>query len=160
MRELKEIEKEIEGLSRKLNEVTGTPTEVYTRIVGYYRSVKNWNRGKKEEFGLRKLFLLPEEGNHPSPSRATEFSSYRFFYKNSCPNCPPVKRLLSKQLLPGVEVCVDSPEGLAEAEERGIYAAPTVVILNSQGREIYRSSNLKDLEEIMLKETNLALAAR
>ena len=36
MRELKEIEKEIEGLSRKLNEVTGTPTEVYTRIVGYY----------------------------------------------------------------------------------------------------------------------------
>jgi transcription elongation factor Elf1 len=32
------------------------PTEVYTRIVGYYRPVNQWNRGKKEEYRHRKLF--------------------------------------------------------------------------------------------------------
>jgi len=37
----------------------GGEAEVYTRIVGYYRSVRNWNRGKQEEFGLRRLFNEP-----------------------------------------------------------------------------------------------------
>jgi len=30
--------------------------EVYTRIVGYYRPVQQWNKGKREEFKLRKTF--------------------------------------------------------------------------------------------------------
>ncbi|HDQ13790.1 MAG TPA: ribonucleoside triphosphate reductase [Sediminispirochaeta sp.] len=34
----------------------GREAEVYTRIVGYYRSVRNWNKGKKEEYGQRKLY--------------------------------------------------------------------------------------------------------
>jgi ribonucleoside-triphosphate reductase len=36
--------------------VKGTPTEVYSRIVGYYRSVRNWNKGKREEYGQRVMF--------------------------------------------------------------------------------------------------------
>jgi len=31
-------------------------TEVYSRIVGYYRPVGNWNKGKREEFDLRVAF--------------------------------------------------------------------------------------------------------
>ena len=31
------------------------PTEVYSRIVGYYRPVQNWNRGKVEVFQQRKV---------------------------------------------------------------------------------------------------------
>lgn len=31
----------------------GKETEVWSRIVGYYRPVKNWNQGKKEEFKYR-----------------------------------------------------------------------------------------------------------
>ena len=30
--------------------------EVYSRVVGYYRPVQNWNDGKKEEFRDRKTF--------------------------------------------------------------------------------------------------------
>lgn len=30
--------------------------EVYSRVVGYFRPVSNWNDGKKEEFGDRKTF--------------------------------------------------------------------------------------------------------
>ena len=34
----------------------GMKTEVFSRVVGYYRPVQNWNEGKKEEFGERKTF--------------------------------------------------------------------------------------------------------
>ena len=31
-------------------------TEVYSRVVGYFRPVQNWNAGKKEEFADRKPY--------------------------------------------------------------------------------------------------------
>lgn len=30
--------------------------EVFSRIVGYFRPVKNWNNGKREEFKMRTTF--------------------------------------------------------------------------------------------------------
>jgi ribonucleoside-triphosphate reductase len=36
----------------------GAETEVYSRIVGYLRPVKQWNKGKKEEFTMRKEFKI------------------------------------------------------------------------------------------------------
>jgi anaerobic ribonucleoside-triphosphate reductase len=32
------------------------PTEVYSRIVGYYRPVQHWNAGKKQEFSERNTY--------------------------------------------------------------------------------------------------------
>jgi ribonucleoside-triphosphate reductase len=32
------------------------PCEIYSRVVGYLRPIKQWNRGKKEEFRLRKVY--------------------------------------------------------------------------------------------------------
>ena len=37
-----------------MNEVQGSKCEVYSRVVGYLRPVQNWNKGKKEEFAMRK----------------------------------------------------------------------------------------------------------
>ena len=31
-------------------------TEVYSRVCGYHRPVKHWNKGKKEEFQDRKVY--------------------------------------------------------------------------------------------------------
>jgi len=45
----------IKGKQEKCNEC-GKMTEVYSRIVGYFRPVNNWNHGKKEEFGKRVVF--------------------------------------------------------------------------------------------------------
>lgn len=36
----------------------GKETEVYSRVVGFYRPTKLWNKGKKEEYRLRKEFSL------------------------------------------------------------------------------------------------------
>lgn len=39
----------------------GEETEVWSRVVGYLRPVANYNRGKKEEYFLRKKFVLDEQ---------------------------------------------------------------------------------------------------
>ncbi|MCK4463140.1 MAG: ribonucleoside triphosphate reductase, partial [Candidatus Omnitrophica bacterium] len=36
----------------------GAQTEVYSRVVGYLRPVSQWNKGKKEEFKLRKVLKV------------------------------------------------------------------------------------------------------
>ena len=36
----------------------GKETEVYSRIVGYLRPVKQWNKGKSAEFSMRKVFKV------------------------------------------------------------------------------------------------------
>lgn len=55
---LKELDEQIAQVRAELEDVHGTQTEVYARIVGYYRAVRNWNRGKADEFKKRKMFEL------------------------------------------------------------------------------------------------------
>ena len=38
----------------------GKETEVYSRITGYYRPVKNWNAGKSQEFKDRRTYVVEE----------------------------------------------------------------------------------------------------
>ena len=56
MRTLNEVNQDIDRVKNALEHVKGSETEVYARIVGYYRSVRNWNKGKREEFGQRVMF--------------------------------------------------------------------------------------------------------
>ena len=51
----------IEKLEVELAELKGTECEVYSRVVGYFRPVKQWNNGKQEEFEDRKMFVLEHE---------------------------------------------------------------------------------------------------
>ena len=34
--------------------ICGKETEIYSRVVGYYRPLSHWNPGKKSEFDIRK----------------------------------------------------------------------------------------------------------
>ena len=60
-RTLAQIEAEIAETKAALNDVHGTETEVYARIVGYYRAVRNWNKGKREEYDHCKMFVFNDE---------------------------------------------------------------------------------------------------
>ena len=51
-----QIATKIAALKEELATVKGTECEVYSRIVGYYRSVKNWNKGKASEYEDRVSF--------------------------------------------------------------------------------------------------------
>lgn len=44
-----------------LSAVLKVPCEVYSRIVGYLRPVKNWNDGKRQEFEDRKTFKVVDD---------------------------------------------------------------------------------------------------
>lgn len=63
------IDKEMQDLKYKLYEVKGTLTEVYTRIVGYYRNVNNWNPGKKDEYGIRQVFDVAPSWMQPGSEK-------------------------------------------------------------------------------------------
>lgn len=41
------------------------PVEVYSRVVGYFRPVNQWNKGKQEEFINRKEYKVNILDNYP-----------------------------------------------------------------------------------------------
>jgi len=81
LRTVEAIDQEISEKREQLQNAKGTETEVYTRIVGYYRSLKNWNRGKRDEYLRRVPFdhvtKMPElvhdtgDMSHETPRRKT-----------------------------------------------------------------------------------------
>ena len=115
VRDLTTVEAEIATIKEQLLNVKGSETEVYARIVGYYRSVRNWNKGKRDEYDHREQFVFngsdsncchPAESNlideslTNTPKNETKINNqatrYEFFARKTCPNCPPVKEYLSK----------------------------------------------------------------
>ena len=168
MRPIETINKELESLKFDLENLQGTSTEVYTRIVGYYRSVRNWNKGKREEYSLRVCFSNPEGAeNHSFTSReelevtegvstspvettiqATGAASYLYFYRASCPNCPPVQRYLDELEMAGRKIDSGNDEGLKEALERSVMSTPTVIFIDGEGNEIARGRNVSELSKM------------
>lgn len=170
MRTLEQIEQEIAETKAALNDVHGTETEVYARIVGYYRAVKHWNRGKRDEFDQRKLFSLEETKDFDTTIASiknnaekkeevktveviTDSNSvtYELYTRKTCPNCPPVKDFMSNLEMPGRAIDVDTEEGLAEAAKKGIFASPTVIFYNKEGIETARCHNVEELEAVFNK---------
>ncbi len=163
MRTVKDINKELEALRSQLENNRGTTTEVYSRIVGYYRSVRNWNKGKREEYNFRTTFLQPrftqdaalalDSAVHQPHDEAVPqgelfepAGGYLYFFRQTCPNCPPVKNFLDGLDQEGTAIDVDTPEGLEAASKWGVYAAPTAIFLNPQGEELFRSSRVDELQ--------------
>jgi ribonucleoside-triphosphate reductase len=49
-------------IAEKIDSIVETrkvPVELYSRIAGYYRPVRQWNLGKQEEYKDRKEYLIP-----------------------------------------------------------------------------------------------------
>ncbi|MCE5299857.1 MAG: anaerobic ribonucleoside-triphosphate reductase [Spirochaetia bacterium] len=53
-----ELLAKLEELENQLQNVKGTECEVWSRIVGYFRPVKQWNNGKQEEYEDRVEFAV------------------------------------------------------------------------------------------------------
>jgi len=166
VRDIEAIEADIARTKEALSQVRGTETEVYARIVGYYRSVRNWNKGKREEYNHRKQFVYEQTPSHKltgteSMNQAVEQICeqhlvkhsdgihYEFFARKTCPNCPPVKEYLENCTTEGSYIDVDTEQGLERARELQIFAAPTVVIFDAQGHEIARAHTAQELSAVL-----------
>jgi len=176
---LAEVETEIASTREELKNVHGTEAEVYARIVGYYRSVRNWNKGKRDEYDQRKLYEINNEEDSlnattvdstpaevvltkPAKVEINENSlfdneqenssplHYEFFSRKTCPNCPPVRDYLTKITDTVVNIDVDSDDGLARASELGVFAAPTVILFNGL-TEVGRAHSTDELESLCKK---------
>ncbi len=79
--------------------------------------------------------------------------TYELFARATCPNCPPVKEWIANSGLAGRSIDVDSEAGLAEAAQKGVFAAPTVIFYKADGSESARAHNVAELEEIFNLET-------
>ena len=129
--------------------ICGKPTEVYSRITGYYRAVKNWNPGKVQEFEERKEYT-PETSKAPAKEEACmecevqhdpvqvvsqaeeKLAKPMLFTTPTCPNCPTAKAHLQRK---GIEYeAINANEATDLVERYGIMGVPTLV---ADG-EIYR----------------------
>ena len=126
----------------------GEETEVYSRITGYYRPVKNWNAGKTEEFKERKLYdighsklrtasalqscAMPTEEGAPVVS---ENARTILFARATCPNCRVAESFLDKAGVAYEKLIAD--EHLDLAKEFGVKGSPTLVITDGVNTERY-----------------------
>jgi ribonucleoside-triphosphate reductase len=155
MRNLEAIENDLTAAREALSSVKGTPAEVYSRIVGYYRSVRNWNLGKREEYGERKLYRVNDRNESSRPgTEKLSVENYEtalftvanglrllLFVRSSCPGCPPAKAAAGRLGIPVDLVNADSPEGIAEAVRRNVMSTPTALLLSSGGEELGRAGD-------------------
>jgi len=60
----------LDELKSVQHEDSKVPCEVYSRIVGYFRPIRNWNVGKKQEFAERREYVVG--ASHPSETQTFE----------------------------------------------------------------------------------------
>lgn len=150
----------------------GKETEVYTRIVGYYRPLSNWNKGKAQEYTERVTYKSAGEKisakatdkdeksseavvktDNSSLSSRTEgvsddTSSYKFFYTQTCAKCPTIKDYVQQLPIQGEMIdAVNDPRSQSLIEELEIRSVPTVVLYDSHDRMLKKVHTVEDLKE-------------
>jgi ribonucleoside-triphosphate reductase len=118
MAERQVLEKRLGELRAELREVKGGPTEVYSRIVGYYRSVRNWNAGKREEFDARLTFRMPQvaAGTAAHPARTAPTAP------GTAPTAPGTAPMASPAIRAAARAVETAPDGprRGQAELEGL----------------------------------------
>jgi ribonucleoside-triphosphate reductase len=148
MRTVAEIDGDLAARRAELASVKGTETEVYSRIVGYYRSLRNWNHGKKAEFQERKTYSAELSLTNREPG--DEAMQLQLFTRANCPGCRVAKQMLNTMPELGsrlAEVDIDTPVGLDMAEQEMILVTPTLIARDPQGRELWRSSDPRQMQQ-------------
>ena len=149
----------------------GKDAEVYSRITGYYRPVRNWNDGKVSEYKSRKTYqnvqMLPKSEprfNVPESSTWADASAsvpaenatscnvqtisdqeMILLSTKTCPNCRIASSELKKAGISFRVLYAEDPEGENLARRLGISNAPTLVVSEAENvRLIGNVSNIRE----------------
>jgi len=118
----------------------GEEAEVYSRITGYYRPVKNWNDGKIQEYKHRKAYDM--KCSKLKDKSCEEKDGIMLFGTKVCPNCKVASQLLDKAHVD--YKFVDAEENVELTKKYGVKQAPTLVIIqNGKAENIVNLSNIK-----------------
>ncbi|MCQ2386552.1 MAG: ribonucleoside triphosphate reductase, partial [Clostridia bacterium] len=134
----------------------GQPTEVYSRITGYYRPVQNWNDGKTQEYKDRVVYdigssFARHKGENkfetPLAERKTDACADApevslaedrviLFASAHCPNCKMATVFLDKAGIAYEHVIVEENEAMAKAY--GITSSvPALVVIRGGQMQSY-----------------------
>ena len=145
--------------------ICGKEAEVYSRITGYYRLVKNWNDGKRQEYKNRTVYdiihskspeqkmksygaaekLAEQAAGKEEPKAAAaadkiEEDGMYLFTTSTCPNCKMAKEMLAEEQY---EV-IDAERHPDLAAQYGIMQAPTLLVVeDGQAQKIVNASNIQ-----------------
>ena len=132
----------------------GKEAEVYSRITGYYRPVKNWNDGKSQEYKDRKVYniagsTLKKEATKAAPAAeacvceeapkaaVAEGAKAILFSRVTCPNCRVAETQLNKAGVAFEKLIAD--ENVELCKKFGVKGAPTLVITDGENHVNYYS---------------------
>lgn len=148
----------------------GKATEVYSRITGYYRPVRNWNDGKSSEFENRKTYepeelfsvnrnLLEEAGVEmprvgtqtlgranrvEAPKSNSDAEKVILVTTKTCPNCQAAKNYLNQAGIEYDVILADEADGAEIAVQYNVSAAPTLIVQSGEEAELYSNvSNIR-----------------
>ena len=139
------------------------PTEVYSRITGYYRPVQNWNDGKAQEYKDRRVYDItgslqkhfgsdaPAQASAPAaPAAQQAAGTLLLFTTKTCPKCVMAKKFLADAGI-SYELCIvdDDPD---TARRYGVRQAPTLLVLDG-GTEVQRVENPSNIRAFAEKQT-------
>ena len=131
--------------------ICGEPAEIYSRITGYYRPVKNWNDGKSQEFKDRVTYTVDgsfnevckKESKKESKKEQKANTKAMLFVTKTCPNCKLAKRALDEAKI-SYDV-IDAEENESLVKELEITQAPTLI--TKDGEKIANASNITKYAE-------------
>lgn len=134
----------------------GEDTEVYSRITGYYRPVKNWNNGKSKEFKMRKVYDLNFSKDYHCQALCKDEcecvdecdlkDGIMLFGTKTCPNCSMAKKVLEKAKVK--YQFIDAEENPDLTKKCGVKQAPTLVVVKDGKMEVIANlSNIKKFVE-------------
>ena len=135
----------------------GEEAEVYSRITGYYRPVKNWNDGKAQEYKDRKVYDVATsvlkksdvasevcEAAVQAAAPVIEDGNY-LFTTATCPNCKIACSLLDKAGISYSKLLANEHAELAT--QLKIKQAPTLVVV--QDGEINKFVGVSEIKKIL-----------
>ena len=144
----------------------GAPTEIYSRITGYYRPVQNWNDGKLQEYANRTEYNLKESSLKRPVNTVVTLSNYEaevsvdvekpqdvmyLFTTKTCPNCKLAKEYLKNEKY----ALIDAEENMELASKYGVMQAPTLVVVDGEQYTKYvNASNIKKFAEVRSMQVN------
>ena len=126
----------------------GKETEVYSRITGYYRPVKNWNAGKTQEFKERKVYNIDKSVENKqcatdtvveTPVVQPETNEILLFTTKTCPNCKMAKMLLDKANIQ--YKVIDAEENVDTTKLYHVTKAPTMIVPSAGANTYYDNAS-------------------
>lgn len=141
----------------------GQPTEVYSRITGYYRPVQNWNDGKTQEYKHRTEYDLGydlrEKGAPPSNLMGKP-SDHSHECKNTCKHCTcetkantqePNSTNNTKPMLFTTSTCPNCKAVKKMLESKGVYN--NVAVINAEEQpELAKKYNIQSVPVLVIND--------